>query len=37
MPVMPSSLPDTMRAQAFLEGIRGKRLAYRRTDGPHYV
>ncbi|MEQ8325956.1 MAG: IS1595 family transposase [Parvibaculum sp.] len=27
---------DTMRAQAILEGIRGKRLTYRRTDGPHH-
>ena len=27
---------DTMRAQAILESIRGKRLTYRRTDGPHY-
>lgn len=28
---------DTMRAQAILEGIRGKRLTYRRTDRPNYA
>ena len=28
---------DTLRAQAVLDGIRGKRLTYRRTDGPRYA